>query len=87
MSMTSPSELQQFALFIQSKLQAGEANLSPEEALDQWREENPSDEEFEENVRAIQVALDRLDSGVRGIPIEALEQEFLAAQRARTQNP
>jgi hypothetical protein len=86
MSMTSPSELQQFALFIQAKLQAGEADISPEEALDQWREENPSDEEFEENVRAIQEALDQLDAGVRGISIEALEQEFLAVQRARAKN-
>ena len=67
MTSVAASELQQFVQFIQAKLTAGETQLSPEEVLDQWRDEHPSDEEFEENVRAIQEALDEMDAGERGI--------------------
>ncbi|WP_254510504.1 hypothetical protein [Anatilimnocola floriformis] len=82
MSTISASELQQFALFIQAKLQAGEGHLSPEDALDQWRDDHPSDGEFAENVRAIQVALDQLDAGERGI--SAAESVQRLRDRART---
>lgn len=70
MSIVSATELQQFALFIQAKLAAGEKQLSPEDVLDEWRDENPTEEEFAESVRAIQVALDAMHAGDRGISAE-----------------
>ena len=50
MSAAVSTELQEFALFIQSKLTNGETKLSPEEVLDE-----------------IQVALDEVNSGEKGI--------------------
>jgi hypothetical protein len=67
MSSVTSTELQEFALFIQAKLHAGETKLSPEEVLDEWRDEHPSEEELKENVQAIQVALDQMAAGENGI--------------------
>lgn len=87
MSSVAASELEQFSQFIQAKLTAGETQLSPEEALDQFRFEHPSDEEFEENVRAIQEALAEMDAGVRGKSVEQLRQEFAEFQRNQDRQP
>ena len=67
MSTVASTELQEFALFIQAKLNAGQTKLSPEEVLDEWRDEHPSDEEFEESVQEIQEALNRMDAGEKGL--------------------
>jgi hypothetical protein len=67
MSTVVSTELQEFAQFIQAKLTAGETKLSPEEVLDQWRDAHPSEEEFEENVQAIQEALDQMNAGEKGV--------------------
>lgn len=67
MSAGLTNELQEFALFIQTKLNNGENKLLPEEVLDEWREAHPSEEEFEENVQAIQEALDQMDCSEKGL--------------------
>jgi hypothetical protein len=77
MSTGVSSELHDFSLFVQAKLEAGETQLSPEEALDQWREEHQTEEEFEEEVRAIQVALDQMDAGERGMPADEFANQLL----------
>jgi len=77
MSTGISTELHDFTLFLQAKLQAGETKISPEEALEQWREENPTEEEFEEEVRAIKEALDQMDAGERGVPAEEFANQLL----------
>lgn len=67
MSAVVSTELQEFAQFVQAKLAAGETKLSPEEVVDQWRDAHPTEEEFEENVQAIQEALDQMNAGEKGI--------------------
>jgi hypothetical protein len=79
MSAVVWTELQEFALFIQATLDAGETSLTPEEVLDSWRLEHPTEEQFEENVRAIQLALDEMNEGERGI--EAAEYIKLLRER------
>lgn len=81
------TELQEFALFIQAKLTAGETKLTPEEVLDQWREEHPTDEEFEESCREIQEALDEMNRGERGMSLEEVRQEFENRRAGRVQQP
>lgn len=87
MPTVAVTELQEFAQFIQAKLTAGETKLSPEEVLDQWRGEHPSEEEFEENVRAIQESLAEMDAGARGKSVEQLRQEFAEFRRNRDSQP
>lgn len=67
MSTVASTELQEFAHFIQAKLNSGENKLSPEEVLDEWRHVHPSEQEFEENVQAVRVALDQMNAGEKGI--------------------
>src|SRR5687767_941373 len=77
MSIGLATELQEFSLFVQAKLIAGQTDLSLEEALDLWREENRTEEEIEEDVRAIQVALDQMDAGERGMPADEFAKQLL----------
>ena len=68
------SELERFHQFIAHKLSNGESDLSPEEALDEWRALNPTPEELAANVAALQRALAQADRG-EGIPLdECIEQ-------------
>lgn len=68
-------ELDEFRRFVSDRLSANQS-LTLEEALDLWREENVSPDEFEENVAALQDALDDVDRGVPGIPIAELDRRF-----------
>lgn len=52
------NELVQFRDFINKRLNNGGINLSPEEALDEWRETHPEPDDAEGTVAAIQEALD-----------------------------
>lgn len=83
MSAGLSTDLQQFALFIQSKLNAGQTKLSPEEVLDEWRDEHPTDEEFEESVSAIQESLAEMDAGAKGKSAEQLRREFSAFRQSQ----
>jgi hypothetical protein len=68
------SELQSFSGYVTGLLASGKADVSPEVALLQWRLENLSPEERDEEVKAIQEALDDIAAGDRGTPAE----EFFA---------
>jgi len=68
------SELQSFSGYVTSLIASGKADISPEVALLQWRLENLSPEERDEEVKAIQEALDDIAAGDRGVPAE----EFFA---------
>ena len=76
------NELQEFHRFLSEKLRGPATDISPEQALDEWRRAHP-DTSFEEDVAAIQEALDDVDNGDRGIPFEQFDREF----RARHQLP
>jgi hypothetical protein len=87
MSTVASTELQEFAQFVQAKLTAGETKLSPEEVVDQWRDAHPTEEEFEENVQAIEESLAEMDAGARGKSVEQLRKEFEEFRRNRDAQP
>jgi hypothetical protein len=76
------SELRDFHQFLGEKLKNGSAQLSPEEALDEWREQHPEGIEFEDDTEAIQEALDDMANGDHGRPAE----EVLAELRRRIES-
>lgn len=71
-------ELESFRQFVSDRLEDRPDMLSLEDALDLWRVENPSPEEFDDTVIALQEALDDLDRGVAGVPLAQVERELRA---------
>jgi hypothetical protein len=69
-------ELRAFHRFLTEKLGADGIDLSPEEALDEWRRLHPQAEAFDEDVAAIQEALDDMAKGDRGIPFDEFDRDF-----------
>jgi hypothetical protein len=75
MSLDPNIELAQFQQFIANQVATG-STISPEEALDLWRQENPLESTFEDDVLALRAALADLDAGDRGIPLAEFEEEI-----------
>ena len=73
MKKQPPTELHAFHAFLSQKLNNGSADLLPEEVLEQWRDLHPEPEDYEDDVAAIQAALDDLDRGEKGISLEELD--------------
>jgi hypothetical protein len=69
-------ELRDFHRFLADKLRADGIELSPEEALDEWRRLHPQTQTFEEDVAAIQEALDDMTKGDRGISFDQFDRDF-----------
>jgi hypothetical protein len=69
-------ELRDFHRFLTDKLNADGVDLSPEEALDEWRRLHPQTKAFEEDVAAIQEALDDIAKGDRGMPFDQFDRDF-----------
>lgn len=64
MASIALEELRSFHEFIVKKLEeSGPEAFSPEEALDLWRLENPTPEEHEANLKAIQEGLEDMKAG------------------------
>jgi hypothetical protein len=76
MQKTHQSDLACFHRFISIRLEIGDPALTPEEALDLWRAENPSRAEFEETTVAIREAVREMDSGDAGVPLDDFDREF-----------
>ncbi|HEY3391415.1 MAG TPA: hypothetical protein VGK58_01820 [Lacipirellulaceae bacterium] len=76
MSTDANYELQSFHQFIGEQLSTGHASLSPEEALELWRLENRSPEEYQADVEAIREALADMEAGDTGRPWEEFDREF-----------
>lgn len=70
-------ELEAFQAFLTEKLKNGGPRPSPEEAVDEWRELHP-EEIDEEEVAAIQEALDDMAAGDRGRPADEVMAELRA---------
>lgn len=75
MSTNLQMELAEFQEFIAEHVRAGTV-MSPEEALDVWRAENPDEALRAENVKAVKAALRDMENGDRGVPFEEFDREF-----------
>ena len=76
MATDSSNELSAFVQFLTNRLDAGRTDLSPEEALDNWREQHPAEQDYAESVAAIRAALADMDAGDTGIPLEQFDREL-----------
>lgn len=74
MSTNTSEELRDFHRFLTDKLCADGIDLSPEEALDEWRRQHP--QAFDKDVAAIREALDDVAHGDRGISFDEFERDF-----------
>jgi hypothetical protein len=69
-------ELRAFHRFLSEKLSNDGIDLSPEEALDEWRRLHPQAQASDEDAGAIQEALDDVGNGDRGIPFDEFDRDF-----------
>jgi hypothetical protein len=63
---TAEQDIASFTSFALQKIEAGQSDLTIDELFDRWRIENPSDEQYSENVAAIQASIHDFKSGERG---------------------
>ena len=59
-------DIANFANFALHRIETVGADLTIEELFDQWQIENPSNEQYVENVAAIRAAIDDFQRGERG---------------------
>jgi hypothetical protein len=79
--MSTGGELHQFYEFIGQRLRAGETDISPEEALDLWRDEDSASDEIDpEAVRAIEEAIEGVRQGKPCKTLDEFERDFRAAK-------
>ncbi len=69
-------ELREFHCFLTDKLRASGIDLSPEEALDEWRRQHPQTQAFDDDVAAIREALDDISKGDSGISFDEFDRDF-----------
>jgi len=69
-------DLRDFHRFLTDKLTVDGIDLSPEEALDEWRRLHPETQSCDEDVAAIQEALDDMAKGDLGIPFDQYDRDF-----------
>lgn len=81
--MATQEQIDSFHRFATEQLQNGGKDKSVDELYDQWRFENQSPEEFEENVAAIQGAIDDMNAGDTGRDAE----EVIAEVRSKYNLP
>jgi hypothetical protein len=77
-SSAANEELRGFHQFLGEKLKNGGAHLSPEEALDEWRDQHPEGVEFEDDTEAIEEALEDMANGDTGRPFDEVMAEIRA---------
>jgi hypothetical protein len=65
---TPQQDIASFTSFSLHKLEAGQVDVTIDELFDQWRIENPSDEQYAENVAAVQASIADYHAGERGTP-------------------
>jgi hypothetical protein len=75
MDAQSNQELLAFHQFIGAKLANGGIHLSPEDVLDEWREQNPEQFEPDDDVEAIEAALADRDNGIVGMPLAEFDRK------------
>lgn len=75
MNWTVDTGLSDFHQFFGTKVGSGIAEISPEEALDEWRDLHPSEKEGEDFL-AIRETLEDVAKGDRGISLEEFDRKF-----------
>jgi len=70
------SELSSFHRFVSHQLQSGRDDVSPEEVLDLWREQHPEVDDADDSVLAVREALQDMEEGDEGIPLEQFDRDF-----------
>jgi len=80
--MQTRHDLQEFHAFLGKTIAKGRADLTPEEALDEWRILNPATEELAASVAAVRRAIAEMRAGDRGRPAD----DVIAEIRQRLQN-
>ena len=63
---TAEQDIASFTSFAMQRIGTGDSDLTIEQLFDQWRIENPSDEQYAENVAAIQASIADFKAGERG---------------------
>ncbi|HEV3145207.1 MAG TPA: hypothetical protein VGZ47_15055 [Gemmataceae bacterium] len=74
-------ELRDFHDFLGERLSNGGGELSPEEALDEWRRLHPHSGVIDDEAAAIQEALDDLAGGEQAKAFEDFDREFRKRHR------
>jgi hypothetical protein len=79
--MKSPAvndELHEFHRFLGEVLKNGSAHLSPEQALEEWREQHRELGEFPDDTEAILEAIKDMENGDTGRPFDEVMAEIRA---------
>jgi hypothetical protein len=63
---TAERDIASFTDFAMRRIEAGGRDLTIDELFDQWRLENPSDDQYAENVAAVRASIEDFKSGKHG---------------------
>jgi hypothetical protein len=63
---TAEQELDSFTNYARERIESGQRDLSIDELFDQWRVENPSSEQYANNIAAVQASIQDFKNGERG---------------------
>lgn len=74
----TPSEVERFLQFLNERIAEGATDLSPEDAVAQWR---ASQRAIEEEIAAVKKSLADLDAGKVGRPFREFVEEFRAEHK------
>jgi len=77
MSIDPSPDLVRFHQFLSAQLASG-TELSPEQALHIWREENPGEEDEDDEIEVLRAAIADLEAGSRGISLEEFDKQLRA---------
>ena len=76
LNITTVQLLDQFRQFALQRLSNEGKELSLDELYDEWRTQNPTNEEVEQDTRAVAASLRDFDRGERGRPVGQFLAEF-----------
>ena len=72
------SELQEFCSFAFARLANQEHSLSPEDLVEQWREQHPVRDDTSATISALRAALADMAAGDTGTPLDEYDRQFRA---------
>ena len=87
MSAPSTHDLCEFHRFVGEKIHNGETTLTPEQVLDEWRVLQPAAITDQDDLEAIQEAIDSIKNGDVGVPFEEFDRDFRTHHNLRMVKP
>jgi hypothetical protein len=84
MAAQSYDDLNQFHQFLGEKLRAGQRSLLPEDVLDEWRGLHPFPKAIDEDIAAIDEAMEDIKNGDCGMSFEEFDRELRSRQHSRS---